>query len=470
MGASQSNNNANNANNVNKSNVSNIVVNSTGLPVQILNEIGFKPVNETITRFENVSLTDIIKANSTTRFIDSINTTCYKLNYITLNITTEQSNTSTKANYINNVAHSLIGEEKEIILHTYSQQELHRFLDINKGNTYTFLPLTVHAVNSASGKRCDMLIIFKNDTKQVYWFDSRIHTGYLRSGRDTPRDAVDILLTVLMSYLKLDYSYEAVEAWTVAGVFNPMSSLGKFDFLLTSAWCYLTIKLLPFFSSPIEYSAALDSMSREDRFNLLYTATNHMITRYFYQTTIPDTLTKGFDLDKFDPTYNDNGTLKQDSHYNMLRFSNPKLEEGTSYKMTQFNRSQASQSSQASYNVSPIKLHPNLSDESSQSSQPALQEQQSLINCAISSELPNSELPNSELPNSELPNNDHNEYNENDKLLETFDFENNENDKVIEHTEIDVDAAWESAIKQLSVNDKANDEDLNDNTLRRRNV
>ena len=308
--------------NVSKSTVgSGPITAPTGLPAEVLNDMGFKSINETITRFESVALEDIIVANSNTRFIESINKTCYTLNYNTLNVTQEKTfkqTEQTAANYIERPIHSLIGEENDILLYTYSPNELLRFIEVNKNNKYTFLPLTVHAANSASGKRNDMLIIFQNRTKQMYWFDSRIHTGYLATGRSVPRDAIDILLTVLVSVWNLGYTYEAAESWIVAGLFNPVSSLGKFDFLLTTTWCYLIVKMMPHFDMPHNLMAALDSLTREDRFNLLYTANYNMTSRHFYATTINKQLTTGCDYDKFDPIRNnDAGTLKQDNYFQL---------------------------------------------------------------------------------------------------------------------------------------------------------
>jgi hypothetical protein len=307
----------------------------TGLPAEVLNDLGFKSINETIVRFESVSLEDVITANSNMKFIANIEKTCYTLDYATLNITKEKifNQTENAGNYIERPSHSLTGENNMMCLYTYSPDELKRFLDVNKLQKYSFLPITVHAINSASGKRCDMLLIFQNETKQMYWFDSRVHIGYLSVGPNVPRDAIDIMFTILNSFWNIDYTYNPSESWTVAGLFNPVSSLGKFDFLLTTAWCYLLIKLIPHFSSPIELMAALDSMSREDRFNLIYTATCNMTTRHFYATSINKSLTNGHDLDKFDAVRNnDAGTLKQDNYYRLdatnftKRTANPKEE------------------------------------------------------------------------------------------------------------------------------------------------
>ena len=307
----------------------------TGLPTEVLNDLGFKSINETIVRFESVALEDVIVANSNMKFITNIEKTCYTLDYLTLSITKDKIFTQTEnaGNYIERPSHSLVGENNVMCLYTYSPEELKRFLDVNKSQKYTFLPITVHAINSASGKRCDMLLIFQNETKQMFWFDSRVHIGYLPVGPNVPRDAIDIMFTILNSFWNIDYTYNPTESWTVAGLFNPMSSLGKFDFLLTTAWCYLLVKLMPHFSSPIELMAALDSMTQEDRFNLIYTATCNMTTRHFYATSIKKSLTSGLDLDKFDPIRNnDTGTLKQDNYYRLdatnftKRVVNPKEE------------------------------------------------------------------------------------------------------------------------------------------------
>jgi hypothetical protein len=99
-----------------------------------------------------------------------------------------------------------------------------------------------------------------------------------------------------------------------------MSSLGKFDFLLTTAWCYLVVKLLPYYDTPIELITSLDSLTREDRFNLIYAATSSMTTKYFYSATLDQSVVKGFDIDNYDPMRNnDAGTLKLDNYYSLTK-------------------------------------------------------------------------------------------------------------------------------------------------------
>ena len=111
--------------------------------------------------------------------------------------------------------------------------------------------------------------------------------SYLPFGRDIPKNAIDILLINLADNTKLGYSYEPSPSWMIQGVLQPFASIGQFDFVFSIAWCYLVIQMMDSFDSPTGLLSALDTLSKEDRFHLLYNALLHMIGVYQYHKTVP---------------------------------------------------------------------------------------------------------------------------------------------------------------------------------------
>ena len=284
----------------------------TLVPVTVSRKIGFFSLDEVIKQFKDVSLHEMIRVNSTTTFLSNAKKTCYRLEYATLSFThAEARDNYTDAivpgyqdAYLKQQMHSLSGEQKDICLHTYSPRDLQEFLEQNKNNHYTFLPLTVHATDSANGYRHDMLLIFDNRSKLFYWFDGRNREDYLQFGRDVPKGAIDILFVNLADNLKLGYSYEPAPSWMIQGVLQPFASIGQFDFVFSTAWCYLVLLMLDNFDSPTGLLSALDTLSKEDRFHLLYSALQHMIGVYQYHKTVPQNAQVNLFEEKILPAFN----------------------------------------------------------------------------------------------------------------------------------------------------------------------
>jgi hypothetical protein len=262
----------------------------------IAKKFGFFSLDDSIQRFKDISLYEIIQYNTNTVFLDNATKMCYKMEYKTLKFTSVDA----RDNYTNAIVpayqeayvkqpmHSISGEQQDLCFYTYSIKQLVEFLEKNKNNHYTFLPMTVHATESANGYRHDMLLIFDNRTRLFYWFDGRNREDYLPFGRDIPKNAIDILLINLAENTKLGYYYEPSPSWIIQGVLQPFASIEQFDFLFSTAWCYLVIHMLDMYDSPIGLLSALDTLSKENRFHLLYNALLHMLGDYRYHKTIPE--------------------------------------------------------------------------------------------------------------------------------------------------------------------------------------
>lgn len=265
------------------------------VPPQVAKKLGFFSLDDIIQQFKDVSLHEMIRVNTNTTFLANGTKTCYRMEYKNLTFTafeardnfTDAVVQAHKDAYVKQQMHSISGEQQDLCFYTYSPQQLVQFLEQNKNNHYTFLPITVHATESANGYRHDMLLIFDNRTRLFYWFDGRNREDYLPFGRDIPKNAIDILLINLADNTKLGYSYEPSPSWMIQGVLQPFASIGQFDFVFSTAWCYLVIQMMDSFDSPTGLLSALDTLSKEDRFHLLYNALLHMIGVYRYHKTVP---------------------------------------------------------------------------------------------------------------------------------------------------------------------------------------
>ncbi len=267
----------------------------TLVPPAVAKKLGFFSLDGIINQFKDVSLHEMIRVNSSTQFLSNGTKTCYRMEYKNLTFSalaardnyTDAIVGAHRDAYVKQPMHSISGEQQDLCFYTYSPQELVQFLEQNKNNHYTYLPITVHATESANGFRHDMLLIFDNRTKLFYWFDGRNREDYLPFGREIPKNAIDILMVQLADNTKVGYSYEPSPSWMIQGVLQPFASIGQFDFVLSTAWCYLVIQMLDGFDSPTGLLSALDTLSKEDRFHLLYNALLHMVGVYRYHKTVP---------------------------------------------------------------------------------------------------------------------------------------------------------------------------------------
>lgn len=266
------------------------------IPVAVASKVGFSPIKAIVDKFKEVSLHEMIAVNSTTRFPDARTKYCYSMQYDSLVFGAAEAceqhcpmNDRHRDAYTRQHMHSISGEQKDLCFYTYDPDTLIRFLEANKAAHYTYLPMTVHATDSANGYRHDMLLVFDNRTKLFYWFDGRNREDYLPFGRNIPKNAIDVLLINMSDRIKLGYIYEPQPSWVIDGVLQPFASVGEFDFVLSTAWCYLTMMMLDNFDSPTSYLSALDILSKEDRFHLLYNSFLHMVGVYKYHAAIPAT-------------------------------------------------------------------------------------------------------------------------------------------------------------------------------------
>jgi hypothetical protein len=265
------------------------------VPVEIANKIGFYPISGIIKLFQNVSLQDIIRLNTKTTFIYDTKKYCWIMKYENLELTILPAYDSFPDkiipvqldNYIKQELHSISGEKTDLCLYTYGPMDLVRFIEMNKKNHYTFLPITIHAAESTNGLRHDMLLIFDNKTKLFYWFDGANRNDYLPFGYNIPLNAIDVLFVNLSDSIKSGYTYESTQSWQINGTFRSYTGLGKLDFMLSTSWCYTTLLLLDYFDSPTAYVSMIDSLSEADRFHLVYTNMMHMMDTYKYTASIP---------------------------------------------------------------------------------------------------------------------------------------------------------------------------------------
>ena len=270
---------------------------NTVVPTKVAQKVGFYPIHETIKNFMNFSLYEIVKNNSKTQFLSNAKKYCYRLDYKNLAI----GNAEARDNfadaivhaydnaYVKQHMHSISGEQGDLCYYGYSPSNMAEFLQINSHLHYTFLPLTVHAVDSANGTRHDMLLIFDNRTKLVYWFDGRNREDYLALGQNLPKNAMDVLFINLFGTIKLGYSYEPAPSWQIQGTLHSYGSIGTLDFILSTAWCYNALLSMEYYDSPTGYLSILDTLTEADRFHLLYTSMLSIIGAAQYHAVVPKT-------------------------------------------------------------------------------------------------------------------------------------------------------------------------------------
>jgi len=260
------------------------------IPRNIANQLGFFSIESIIQHFKNVALLELIKYNTKIEFPSKYTKTCYQMAYKTLQFSFADSRdthldgvnvvSKHKDAYVVQHTHSISGEQNDICYYSYCPSDIVKFLEKNKHLRYTYLPMTVYSTESGNGFRHDMLLIFNNRTKIFYWFDCKNREDYLPHHKDMPKNAIDILLINMSESIKLGYTYEPSPAWTIQGVCGAMPSIGQFDFVFSSAWCYLVLLLLENYESPMEFMSALDSLSPEDRFHLIYCSVLKMAGLY----------------------------------------------------------------------------------------------------------------------------------------------------------------------------------------------
>lgn len=264
---------------------------------KVSKKVGFSPINELIKNFMNVSLYEIVKNNSETRFLSNAKKYCYRLDYkhLALGYAEARDNfgdaivaAHTDA-YVKQQMHSVSGEQGDLCYYGYSPENLREFLNLNSQLHFTFLPLTVHSVDSANGTRHDMLIIFDNRTKLVYWFDGRNREDYLALGQHLPKNAMDVLFINLFGNLKLGYNYEPSPSWQIQGTLHSYGSIGTLDFVLSTAWCYNMLLSLNEYDNPTGYLSILDTLSETDRFHLVYSSMLSVIGAQEYHPVVPKT-------------------------------------------------------------------------------------------------------------------------------------------------------------------------------------
>lgn len=264
------------------------------LPIIPTMKVGFYPISQAITDFQNISLYDIVKNNTEVKFLPGGTKYCYRLDYNNLSLVALPARDNYGDNiiremsdaYIKQQMHSLSGEQKDLCLYTYSPSELVEFVQNNSNLNYTYLPITVHAVESANFIRHDMLLVFDNKTKLFYLFDCKNRNDYLPRSDKLPRDVLDVLFINLASVTNLGYSYEPTESWELQGTLHPYG-VGSLDFILSTAWCYNIMLNLPYFESPTAYMSVLDDMPECDRFHLIYNTMLNLIAVNKYHNSIP---------------------------------------------------------------------------------------------------------------------------------------------------------------------------------------
>lgn len=265
------------------------------LPVNVVEKIGFLSLKPKVQQYNSIKLIDIIQKNTNQYFKTGTTKYCYKLNYETLSFSHLNALDNYSDSMVNSYAdsytpqhmNSISGESKDICFYTYSPTDLSSFLRQNKNHHYTFLPVTVYATDSANGKRHDMLLIFDNKTLLFYWFDCKNREDYLPMSRNMPKNVIDILFTLFSDSVRIGYLYEPSPSWMVQNALYSYGSLGDFDFLISTAWCYNIILSLKYYDSPTSYMTVLDSLSENDRFHLMYTSMMDLLN-VSYRKTIPD--------------------------------------------------------------------------------------------------------------------------------------------------------------------------------------
>jgi hypothetical protein len=304
-------------------------------PTTIYKIPNFHPIGDLIKKFNDVYLYEIISSLGKTQFLDKAIKYCWHLTYNDLNLTVKPAkencyNMTTSdhtKNYLSQQMHSISGEQNDLCLYTYGYEDLNTFLQINKDRHYTFLPITVHATESANGIRHDMLVIFNNRTKHFYWLDGNNRSDYLSFGKNTPRDAIDTLFINFAELAKTGYDYEPSQSWQFPGIFRDYGSITRqLDFILSTAWCYLTILMIDDYNTPMEFLSMLDGLSEVDRFHLLYCTMIQLIN-------CPMSMFSGESDQHISANDNVNTTVDQLSHLSKLNLDSS--ESTTEFKMTE---------------------------------------------------------------------------------------------------------------------------------------
>ena len=261
------------------------------LSCAVVDKVAYRSLTEKINAFQATSLMEIVRKNTNTRFPTNGTKYCYRLDYKNLSLThadaRDNYSDTIVPGYANSYSkqhmNSMSGEEGDMCFYTYSPDQLRRFLDSNRGNKYTYLPVTVYAVDSANGQRHDMLLIFHNSTRLFYWFDCRNREDYLPHSADLPKNAPDVLFTLFGSAINLGFVYEASPSWMVTGALRSYGSVGKFDFLFSTTWCYNLMLALGQYENPTAYMCVLDTLPEEDRFHFMYVTMLNMINADYRQ-------------------------------------------------------------------------------------------------------------------------------------------------------------------------------------------
>ena len=251
---------------------------SDHLPKRVMDKIKYVNLQKFIDSMNKVTLLEIVKNNTETKFLSHGSKFCYRLNYadLTFGYAEAVDNFSDaiipglEASYAKQHMNSISGEQKDLCLYTYSPKQIARFLENNGHNKYTFLPITVYPIDSSNGTRHDMLLIFQNDKMKFYWFDCQNRKDYLPVSRDASKNPIDLLLTLFAESLKLGYEYVPSEGWMIRGTLHQISSIGDLDFILSTMWCHVIMQLLPYYDDPIALMSALDNLKPAARFNLVY--------------------------------------------------------------------------------------------------------------------------------------------------------------------------------------------------------
>ena len=259
-------------------------------------KIGYHPISKSIADFQHVSLYDIVKSNSKTQFLSGGTKFCYHLNYTTMAFGAASARENYgdnvvqnyKDSYVKQQMHSVSGERNDLCMYTYSPEELKQFLHNNKHNHYTYLPLTIHATESANFIRHDMLIIFDNQQHQFYLFDCKNRNDFLPRSDKLPRDVFDCFLLFFQTHpsVNIGYAYQTMESWEPSSTFHPYG-VGSLDFVISTAWCYHLLMSLELYDSPTGYATVIDDMHECDRFHMIYCAMLDLIGVNKYRNSVP---------------------------------------------------------------------------------------------------------------------------------------------------------------------------------------
>lgn len=255
-------------------------------------KLNFTPISKEVNNFKNVSLLDVLAVHSSTKFLTQASKYCYEMRYKNLEFLMDGSRDSHptyisqkhKDSYVMQTLHSLSGEQDNLCFYCYSPLDLREFLEKNKHQHYTFLPITVHATESANGYRHDMLLIFDNKTMAFYWFDCGNRSDYLYFANGIPKNAIDMLFINMSDRVKLGYTYEPSPSWMIQGLCQHSAFDNELDFIMSTTWCYIMASTLDNYDSPTGLLSILDVLSSEDLFHLLYTSMMNLIGANYHPT------------------------------------------------------------------------------------------------------------------------------------------------------------------------------------------